>query len=71
MEGVARVLRTTRFFIQHETVNNAVKMTNILGDEVFDDITQYEVTDLINVHSETLADEYLLEITKSANEDEE
>ncbi|CAI9734415.1 Hypothetical predicted protein [Octopus vulgaris] len=54
--------------IQHEAVNNAAKLAKVLGGECFDDIPQDEVNNLIDAHSETLTDEDLLELTKSASE---
>lgn len=55
--------------IQHETVNNAVKLAKVLGGEGFNDITEDEVNDFIDAHSETLTDENLLELTKFVSEE--
>lgn len=52
---------------QLEAVNNAAKLAIILDGESFDSITQDEVNDLIDSHSETLADEDLLELRKSVS----
>ncbi|CAI9715467.1 transposable element-derived 1-like [Octopus vulgaris] len=41
----------------HVAVNNAVKQAKVLSGEGFHDVTQDEVNDLINAHSETLTDE--------------
>ncbi|KAF7239066.1 Tigger transposable element-derived protein 1 [Varanus komodoensis] len=57
--------------IQHEAVDKAMRLAKILGGEGFDDITQDEVNNLIDAHSEPLTNEDLLELTKSASEEEE
>lgn len=57
--------------IQYATDNNAMKFAKIPGGEGFDDITQNEVNNIIDTHSETATDEDLLELTQSANEEEE
>ncbi|CAI9716334.1 Hypothetical predicted protein [Octopus vulgaris] len=57
--------------IQHEAVNNAVKLTKVLCGKGFDNITQDEVNNLIDAHSETLTNKDLLELMKSASKEEE
>lgn len=57
--------------IQHEAVDKAMRLAKILGGKGFDDITQDEVNNLINAHSEPLVCKDLLELTKSASEEEE
>lgn len=56
--------------IQQEAVNNVVSLAKKLGGEGFEDITQDEVNNLIDAHSEPLTDEDLMELTKSASEEE-
>ncbi|CAI9726601.1 Hypothetical predicted protein [Octopus vulgaris] len=56
--------------IRYEAVYNTLKLAKVLGGERFEDITQDEVNDLIDAHSETRTDEDLLELMRYASEDE-
>lgn len=57
--------------IQHEAIHNVGKLTEVLGGECFDNITQDEVNNLIDAHSEIPRDENLLELTEYTEEEEE
>lgn len=57
--------------IQHSAVDKAVKLANILGGEGFNEMTQDDVNELINAHSDPLTDEDLAKLRKSASEEEE
>ncbi|XP_051781620.1 tigger transposable element-derived protein 1-like [Erpetoichthys calabaricus] len=56
---------------RHSAVDKAVRLAKLLGGEGFDDMTCDDINELLEAHSETLSDEDLAEMTKSANEEDE
>lgn len=68
------VSMTTRAFhlkkFSRKPINKAVRLEKKLGVKGFEDIPQDEVKKVIDDHSEPLIDEDLLELTKSASEEE-
>ncbi|XP_070614248.1 tigger transposable element-derived protein 1-like [Erythrolamprus reginae] len=57
--------------IQHSAINKAVVLAKALEGEGFTDMTAQDVNDLLDTHAQPLSDEDLLELTKSASEEEE
>ena len=57
--------------IHNSAVDKAVKLARLLGGKGFSDMTSDDVNDLIDCHSQPLTDEDLMEMTKSASEEEE
>ena len=56
--------------IQHSAINRAAILARQIGGEGFTDITEEDLNDLIDEHSDQLSVEDLDEMTKSASEDE-
>ncbi|XP_061433688.1 uncharacterized protein LOC133359240 isoform X2 [Lethenteron reissneri] len=56
--------------VHHSAVEKAVRLARIIRDEGFVDMTEEDVNGLIDAHSDPLTDEDLLEMMKSASEEE-
>ncbi|XP_064111282.1 tigger transposable element-derived protein 1-like [Macrobrachium nipponense] len=56
--------------VHHSAVEKAVRLAHIIRDEGFVDMTEEDINGLIDAHSDPLIDEDLLEMTKSASEEE-
>ncbi|XP_077397631.1 heterogeneous nuclear ribonucleoprotein U-like protein 1 isoform X5 [Festucalex cinctus] len=56
--------------ICHAAVDESVKLAKLLGGEGFSDMTHDDIVDLIDRHSNPLTNEDLIELMKSANEEE-
>lgn len=56
--------------IHHSAVEKAVRLAHIIRNEGFVDMTEEDISALIDCHSDPLTDEDLLEMTKSASEEE-
>ena len=57
--------------VQHDAIDEAVKLAKLLGGDGFSDMTTEDVNNLIDAHSKPLTDDDLTEMTKSASEEEE
>ena len=57
--------------VHHSAVDEVVKLARRLQKDGFDDMTSEDVNGLIECHSEPLTDEDLVEMTKSASEEED
>ncbi|XP_064090765.1 tigger transposable element-derived protein 1-like [Macrobrachium nipponense] len=57
--------------VHHSAVNKAVRLAWLVANEGISDMTAEDVNSLIECHSEPLTDEDLVEMTRSASEEEE